>query len=280
MMFAPSFLLYGFHLLTSRGLLHQPMDLVSRLQPENLAIFVMRTLDRLGSDNSSRHDSQHDLGNSDQCDSQCDSLRNSGDPDWCNSQCNSGNKDSGNAVLKVEIEKALTFTDEFKTYCDQAKWALQFTQIAQRRNYNKGRLLEEHEIGEQVLINPHSLELLQVEKASGRKLFMKYDGSFEIQQKLSPTTYWLCLPASYGIHLLDPIPIPISDNQHPALDRTRLISSHRASLNPPTFNHANSIQVTSIINACSALIADAIRLTITLSLALPELVNPLHSLLS
>ena len=80
--------------------------------------------------------------------------------------------------------------------------------------------------------------------------------------------------------MLDPVTILISDNQHPALDRLRLVSGHRTLLNPPTFNHANSIQVTSIINTRLALIADAIGLSIPLSLVLPELINPLCSLLS
>ena len=80
--------------------------------------------------------------------------------------------------------------------------------------------------------------------------------------------------------LLDPVPILISDNRHPALDRLCLVSGHRTSLNPPTFDHTNSIQATLIINTHLALIANAIGLSITLSLALPELVNPLRSLLS
>ena len=42
--FVPSFVLYGFHLLTSRSLLHWPMDLMSRLQPKNLDRSMMRTL--------------------------------------------------------------------------------------------------------------------------------------------------------------------------------------------------------------------------------------------
>ena len=80
--------------------------------------------------------------------------------------------------------------------------------------------------------------------------------------------------------VLDPVPTPISVNQHPVLNHMCLISGHRTSLNPSTFDHANSIQVTSILNVRSALIADAIGLSITLSLALPELLNPLCSLLS
>ena len=51
-----------------------------------------------------------------------------------------------------------------------------------------------------VLINPHSLSLLKSEKGRGRKLLMKYDGPFEIMKKLSPVSYRLRMPASYGIH--------------------------------------------------------------------------------
>ena len=49
-------------------------------------------------------------------------------------------------------------------------------------------------------IKPHSLNLLRSEKRCGWKLLMKYDGPFEILQRLGPTTYRLHLPASYGIH--------------------------------------------------------------------------------
>ena len=54
--------------------------------------------------------------------------------------------------------------------------------------------------------------------------------------------------------VLDPVPLPISDNQHPALDHMCLVSGHWTSLNSLTFDHANSIQATSIINTRSALI--------------------------
>ena len=58
----------------------------------------------------------------------------------------------------------------------------------------------EFEEGEMVLINPHSLSLLRAEKGRGRKLLMKYDGPFEIIKKISPISYRLRMPASYGIH--------------------------------------------------------------------------------
>ena len=46
----------------------------------------------------------------------------------------------------------------------------------------------------------HSLELLHGEKGLGKKLLSKYDGAFEISQKIGPATYWLHMPASYGVY--------------------------------------------------------------------------------
>ena len=70
----------------------------------------------------------------------------------------------------------------------------------QRRSYNKGRLSTEFQEGDLVLLNPHSLSLLRNETGCGRKLLMKYDGPFEIVQKLSTVSYRLRMPQSYGIH--------------------------------------------------------------------------------
>lgn len=50
------------------------------------------------------------------------------------------------------------------------------------------------------MLNPHTLKLLKDEKGRGQKLLMKYDGPFEIIRKLSPITYQLRMPVSYGIH--------------------------------------------------------------------------------
>jgi hypothetical protein len=100
----------------------------------------------------------------------------------------------------VESIKAADFCQNFETYRSQARQALQFAQVAQRRYYNRGRLSTEFERGDLVLLNPHSLGLLRAESGRGKKLLMKYDGPCEISQKLSPATYRLRLPASYGIH--------------------------------------------------------------------------------
>ena len=90
--------------------------------------------------------------------------------------------------------------EHFESDRSRAKEALQAAQIYQQRAYNKGRLTHEFEEGDLVVINPHSLELLRSEKGRGKKLLMKYDGPFEIIRKLSPITYQLRMPISYGIH--------------------------------------------------------------------------------
>lgn len=90
--------------------------------------------------------------------------------------------------------------DGFLADRNRAQEALLLGQIFQRSAYNKGRLTTEFEEGEKVLLNPHSLNLLRSEKGRGNKLLMKYDGPFEIMQKLSPVSYRLRMPSSYGIH--------------------------------------------------------------------------------
>jgi len=44
------------------------------------------------------------------------------------------------------------------------------------------------------------LSLLKNESGRGKKLLMKYDGPFEVIQKLCPVSYRLRMPGSYGIH--------------------------------------------------------------------------------
>jgi hypothetical protein len=102
-----------------------------------------------------------------------------------------------NTTLRPE---ALEMIELFKAERQQAQEALQLGQYFQKRAYNRGRLAFEFEEGEKVLINPHSLSLLRTEKGRGRKLLMKYDGPFEIIKKISPVSYRLRMPASYGIH--------------------------------------------------------------------------------
>jgi len=104
---------------------------------------------------------------------------------------------SGDKTLRPEASEMI---EKFKADRHRAQEALLLGQHFQQRAYNRGRLSFEFEEGDMVLINPHSLSLLKSEKGRGRKLLMKYDGPFEIMKKLSPVSYRLRMPASYGIH--------------------------------------------------------------------------------
>lgn len=97
-------------------------------------------------------------------------------------------------------ESALELVSQFEELRDQAKEALLLGQIYQRKAYNRQRIATEFEEGDLVVWNPHSLKLLRNEKGKGQKFLMRYEGPFEVIQKLSPVAYRLRMPASYGIN--------------------------------------------------------------------------------
>jgi hypothetical protein len=108
-------------------------------------------------------------------------------------------------VQEIEGEKsthdaAEEMASQFEAERNMAKEALLLSQVYQRRAYNQGRLASEFEEGDLVVLNPHSLNLLRHEKGKGQKLLMRYEGPFEIVQKVSPVAYRLKMPASFGIH--------------------------------------------------------------------------------
>ena len=73
-------------------------------------------------------------------------------------------------------------------------------QIFQKKWYNKGRLNQEFEKGDKVVINWRNLGLLRDKKGRGDKLLARYEGPFEIMEKISAVAYRLRMPASYGMH--------------------------------------------------------------------------------
>ena len=95
---------------------------------------------------------------------------------------------------------AISFLHELDVHRARARDALAKAQASQAKSYNKGRRTEEFEVGDEVLVNPHSLELVEATKGTGRKLIQRRIGPFEITEKLSPTVYRLRLPASYNMH--------------------------------------------------------------------------------
>lgn len=103
-------------------------------------------------------------------------------------------------AIDSHIPEAFNMAEEFQAERQRAQEALMLGQQYQKRAYNRGRLTTELNVGDLVLLNPHSLALLKDVKGRGQKLLMKYDGPFEIIKKLSPVSYQLRLPKSYGMH--------------------------------------------------------------------------------
>ena len=70
----------------------------------------------------------------------------------------------------------------------------------QKKFYNEGRWDFEFQEGDMVLINLHSLHLLRSFKGRGQKLLPRFDGPYEVTEKVSKVAYRLRLPASYRGH--------------------------------------------------------------------------------
>ena len=97
-------------------------------------------------------------------------------------------------------ENALHLTEAFGAERRKAQDSLLLGQIFQKKAYNKDRLTWEFQEGDKVVINRKNLGLLKDEKGRGEKLLTKYEGPFEIIQKLSSVSYRLRMPASFGMH--------------------------------------------------------------------------------
>ena len=69
----------------------------------------------------------------------------------------------------------------------------------QAYQFDKGQRAPKLNIGDEVLINPHSLELIN-EKGASRKLMQRKIGPFEVIDVISPTAYKLRLPDSFRGH--------------------------------------------------------------------------------
>jgi hypothetical protein len=69
-------------------------------------------------------------------------------------------------------------------------------QSKQAEYYNRGRQIEELEEGNEVLVNPHSLELVDVQGA-GRKLVQRCIGPFWISEKINDTVFQIEIPPEY-----------------------------------------------------------------------------------
>lgn len=88
---------------------------------------------------------------------------------------------------------------EINEHREAARDALIKSADKQAYQYDKKRSLPKFKVGDEVLINPHSLELLE-SKGEAKKLVQRYIGPFEITGIVSPTSYRLRLPDTYPMH--------------------------------------------------------------------------------
>jgi hypothetical protein len=96
---------------------------------------------------------------------------------------------------------------ELENHRQVAKDSIARAQETQARAHNKGRRLpEEIAEGDLVLINPHSLELLE-SKGAGRKLIQRRIGPFEVLEKINPQVFRLRIPSEYLMH-------PVINREH------------------------------------------------------------------
>ena len=101
---------------------------------------------------------------------------------------------------EFESPAAESFIERFMALRGRAQDALRVSQAYQERSYNKGRLLDEFKEGENVMIDLQNMNLFRDFKGRGQKLLQRYEGPFEIMEKISPVAYRLRLPSSYRIH--------------------------------------------------------------------------------
>ena len=82
---------------------------------------------------------------------------------------------------------------------ESARDAIKRSTDRQAFQYDKGRRAPQLKVGNEVLLNPHVLELIEA-KGKGRKLIQRKIGPFEVMEIISPTAYRLRLPDSYPMH--------------------------------------------------------------------------------
>ena len=93
------------------------------------------------------------------------------------------------------------FVQELEVHHSLARDSLAHALSKQARAYNQKCHLEEYEVGDEVLLNPHYLGLVDV-KGTGHKLLQQRIGPFVITEKISPVVYHLRLPQEFQMHPL------------------------------------------------------------------------------
>jgi hypothetical protein len=97
-------------------------------------------------------------------------------------------------------DSSLSFLESIQAARSHAQDSITRFQDTFQDAQNSKRIALEFDIGDQVLINPHSLRLEGPWGGKGRKFAERYEGPFEVTEKYGPTTYGIRLPADYNIH--------------------------------------------------------------------------------
>jgi len=95
--------------------------------------------------------------------------------------------------------KAQQFTEELAGVRLIAQDSLKLAQLHYENSYNQNHIPISFEPGDKVLVNIHSLQLPE-SKGKGAKFARRFDGPFEVIERIGPVAYRIRLPHSYDIH--------------------------------------------------------------------------------
>ncbi|TFY52449.1 hypothetical protein EVJ58_g10011 [Rhodofomes roseus] len=96
-------------------------------------------------------------------------------------------------------ERATDFVTNMESHRQRARDAIAIAAEEKARYYNQGRRAETFPVGSRVLVNPHSLELVDV-KGTGKKLVQRMLGPFTVQEQVNPLVYRLSIPDTYPMN--------------------------------------------------------------------------------
>ncbi|TFY65437.1 hypothetical protein EVJ58_g1981 [Rhodofomes roseus] len=96
-------------------------------------------------------------------------------------------------------ERATEFVLSMELHRQRARDAIAMAQEQAAWTFNEGRRPETFPVGSRVLVNPHSLELVDV-KGTGKKLVQKMLGPFLVQEQVNPLVYKLAMPNTYPMN--------------------------------------------------------------------------------
>lgn len=108
---------------------------------------------------------------------------------------------SNQAIARPSLlnRSAEHFTAELDVHRQMARVSISMAQEKAAKSSNKKRRPVNFPIGSLVLVNPHSLELVDV-KGTGKKLMQRTLGPFRVQEQINPNVYRLSIPDTYPMN--------------------------------------------------------------------------------